>query len=86
MLPKQAALAAFGSRIRKLRTGLGLSQEALAHRAGFDRTYISMIELGQRNLTLWSVYRFAAALELPPRDLIPDFPRTAIDAGATGER
>jgi len=74
VLTKHAALTAFGTRIRKLRRGLGLSQEELAHRAGFDRTYVSMIELGQRNVTLWNICRFAAALGETPRDLMPDLP------------
>lgn len=44
--------AQFGQRVRKLRLGAGLSQEAFADKCGLDRTYISGIERGVRNPTL----------------------------------
>lgn len=37
-------LKTFGITVQTLRKGLGLSQEELAYRAGFHRTYIGMIE------------------------------------------
>ncbi len=55
-------LREFGKRVRERRKALGLSQEELADEAGFDRTYISMIERGKRNLSLLNVCRFAAVL------------------------
>lgn len=42
----------FGSRIRELRKNKGLSQENLAELTGFHRTYIGMIERGERNPAL----------------------------------
>jgi transcriptional regulator with XRE-family HTH domain len=53
---------------------LGISQEELAHRAGFDRTYISGIERGRENLTLLSLNRLATALEVLPSNLVEDIP------------
>lgn len=41
-----------GSVFRALRKKSGLTQEAVAFRSGFDRTYISMIELGQSSPTI----------------------------------
>lgn len=41
-----------GKVFRALRKKSGLTQEALALRSGFDRTYVSMIELGQSSPTL----------------------------------
>ena len=42
----------FGLRVRTLRKTLGISQEELAERAGVHRTYIGMIERGEKNVTL----------------------------------
>jgi transcriptional regulator with XRE-family HTH domain len=63
---------AFGERVRELRQQLGMSQEAFAHTAGFDRTYISGIERGIRNPTIDVVYRLADALGCPVTRLFAD--------------
>jgi len=44
-------LKQFGDRIRSLRTARGLTQEQLAELTGFHRTYIGMIERGERNIS-----------------------------------
>ena len=54
----------FGTTIRAKRSELGLSQEDLAGRAGLHRTYISDVERGTRNLSLESIEKLAAALEV----------------------
>lgn len=64
-MPVPAHRAAFGARVRELRTGHGWSQEDFAHRANLDRTYVSGIERGQRNPTLDIVYRLAQTLDVP---------------------
>ncbi|MBK9936331.1 MAG: helix-turn-helix transcriptional regulator [Cytophagaceae bacterium] len=40
-----------------------MSQEELLNIAEFDRTYISLIERGKRNLSLLNICRFAKALD-----------------------
>jgi len=45
-------LIRFGERVRKLRNSLALSQEAFADKCGLDRTYISSVERGKRNVSL----------------------------------
>jgi transcriptional regulator with XRE-family HTH domain len=40
-----------GQRIRELRKELGLSQEALANEAEVDRTYVTDVENGRRNVS-----------------------------------
>lgn len=55
-------LAQFGQRVRALRIAKGLSQEDLAELCNLDRTYISGIERGRRNLGLRNVAALAASL------------------------
>ena len=55
-------LQKFGQRVREKRTALGLSQEAFADKASLDRTYISGIERGKRNVALRNIKAIAKAL------------------------
>ena len=52
----------FGLRVRELRQAQSLSQEALAARCELDRTYISGIERGKRNVSLQNIEVIAKAL------------------------
>ncbi len=51
----------FGRRVRDLRRAQSLSQEALAAKCGLDRTYISGIERGKRNVSLQNIEVLAKA-------------------------
>jgi transcriptional regulator with XRE-family HTH domain len=51
---------------------LGLSQEALAERADLDRTYISGIERGIRNVSLINIVELARALNVSPSKLMTE--------------
>ena len=57
-------LVRFGGRVRELRRATGLSQEAFADRCGLDRTYISGIERGRRNVSLENLKVLAKALNV----------------------
>ena len=54
---------AFSEVLRELRELRGISQEALAAKSDLDRTYISLLERGQRQPTLKSISSLANALE-----------------------
>lgn len=54
--------------IRKFRKTKGMSQEELAHISGLDRTYISGVERGVRNITLESLEQIIKALDLQNSD------------------
>ena len=62
-------LTEFGQRLKALRIERGLSQEQLGLIAGLDRTYISGIERGVRNVSLINIFRIATALEISAHDL-----------------
>ena len=59
----------FGLRVKELRLKSGLSQEALAYKAGIDRTYMTGVENGKRNVSAKNMEKIISALELP----VPDF-------------
>ncbi|MBD5132422.1 MAG: helix-turn-helix transcriptional regulator [Clostridiales bacterium] len=62
-------LKEFGLKIQQMRKELGISQEELAYRAGFHRTYIGMIERAERNITLSNIKKLADALHVNIKDL-----------------
>lgn len=61
---------AFGSVIREIRIEAGLTQEQLGFEAGIRRTYVSILELGQQQPSLTTVFKLADALDIPAGELI----------------
>lgn len=59
-----------GKKIRQLREKMGVSQEAFGKKSKFHRTYIGMIERGEKNITIANLQRVAHALGVQVRDLI----------------
>ena len=59
----------FGNKIRKLRKDRNLSQEELSFKANLHRTYIGMIERGEKNITLLNIEKIAKALDVNIKDL-----------------
>lgn len=69
--PHQCQLVSvFAANVRKRRLELGLSQEELAERAGVHRTYVGMLERGEKNVTIYNIERIAIALDVPPTYLL----------------
>ncbi len=60
----ETVLKSFGDRIRTLRKERNLSQEKLADLTGFHRTYIGMVERGERNVSLKNLKQFATVFEM----------------------
>jgi len=63
-------LKEFGNRIRQLRTDENFSQEQLSFKTGFHRTYIGMIERGERNISLTNMAIFAKVFSLTIDELL----------------
>lgn len=66
----KALPVAFGKVLRELRLKAGYSQEGLADEAGYDRTFIGMLERGQRQPTLETLFKLADSLRIAPSALI----------------
>jgi transcriptional regulator with XRE-family HTH domain len=61
---------AVGKILRKLRLKAGLTQEQLALEADIRRTYVSLIELGQNQPTVNTIFKLARALKISPSKFI----------------
>jgi len=68
-MTQDEVLAVFGSNVQKERQYLQLSQETLAEMAGLDRTYISSMERGKRNVSLVNIVKISNALSISPSKL-----------------
>ena len=64
-------LQKFGARVQKVRKSLSISQEELAAKLSMHRTYIGMIERGERNPTIRTLYKIAKALKVNASELLP---------------
>ena len=62
--------AEFGTSMRKLREGAGMTQEALGHAADVHPVEISRMEAGQRDPKLSTLYRLASALGVTLDELV----------------
>ena len=66
----KSILDAFGAKIREERVERGLSQEKLAELAHLHRTYVGMIERGEKNITLRNIEKLAKALNISIEQLM----------------
>jgi transcriptional regulator with XRE-family HTH domain len=56
--------------LRALRVAQGMSQEELADKASLDRTYISSVERGHRNIGIDNIEKLAQALRIDAWELM----------------
>jgi transcriptional regulator with XRE-family HTH domain len=61
---------AFGVVLRRLRKAKGLTQETLGLEADVQRNFISLIELGQNQPTITTIFRLASALGVKPSKML----------------
>ncbi len=69
-MTNQSLIDEFGQRIRHLRTEKAISQEQLSFLTGFHRTYIGMVERGERNISLSNIGEFAKVFEMSVSELM----------------
>jgi transcriptional regulator with XRE-family HTH domain len=60
----------FGKVLKELRLKKGLTQEELATDCNLDRTYISLLERGERQPTISTVFKIAEALGVSASSII----------------
>ena len=63
----------FGLKVKELRVSKGYSQEAFAFQAGLDRTYITSVENGRRNVSLQTINKLLTALNISFEDFFTGF-------------
>lgn len=61
---------AFGEVLRMYRKRAEMTQEQLGFEAGVERNYVSMLELGQRQPTIGTLFSLASALKVRPSMLV----------------
>ena len=61
---------AFGKALRDQRLKMGLTQEQLGLEADLRRTFVSLLELGQQQPTITTIFKLASALTISPSELI----------------
>jgi transcriptional regulator with XRE-family HTH domain len=64
-----------GGVLRRERLAAGLTQEALAHAAGVDRTYVSMLENGKASPTLETLFRLCGAIGVSAAAVVAEVER-----------
>jgi transcriptional regulator with XRE-family HTH domain len=71
MLSKQKFTEILGNNLRKIRNEKGVTQDELAAKCGFYRTYINLIETAKRTPSTYSLFRIASALKVDVDKLYP---------------
>jgi transcriptional regulator with XRE-family HTH domain len=69
---EQELLIQLAKKIKKRRTKLNISQEKLAEKCVFDRTYISLLERAKRNPSYLSLLKLCIGLEIKLTELLQE--------------
>jgi transcriptional regulator with XRE-family HTH domain len=73
-------LGSVGEQVRRLRKARGLTQRAFGATIGIDPNLLGRIERGEQNLTVRTLARIAAGLDVDLTDLVRVVPRSALRA------
>ena len=68
---------ALGVVLRRIRHERHLSQQALADRSGYHRTYIGMLEHGQKSPSLRTIWNIGTILQVKPSEILFEVERLA---------
>lgn len=66
-------LKPLGATVRRLRRERGMTQEALAGATELHANHVGGLERGERNVTMATLLRVAAALGVPPAALLEGY-------------
>ena len=58
-----------GKRVKEIRSSKGLSQEKLALKSNIDRTYITSVENGKRNISIEMIQKICKGMDISIKDL-----------------
>jgi len=61
----------FGKQLQLVRKSKNISQEELAHKLSMHRTYVGMIERGERNPTIRTLYKIVQVLKIKSSEILP---------------
>lgn len=56
--------------VKRYRLAIGMTQESLAHAAGFSQQYLSELETGKANPTVVTLYELGQQLGVSPAQLV----------------
>jgi transcriptional regulator with XRE-family HTH domain len=68
----EVLLKKLAEKIKKRRNELNISQEKLAQKCNFDRTYISLLERAKRNPSYLSLLKLCRGLEIELIELLKE--------------
>ncbi len=68
--PNPTPERAFGLVLRRIRLKRGLSQQGLADKSGYHRTYIGLLERGQKSPSLRTIFNIASTLQVKPSQIV----------------
>ena len=64
MRDKSDFLKIIGNKLKSIRIRNGISQEKLGELCGLHRTYIGMVERGEKNITIYNVWLISESLNV----------------------